>query len=354
MKNHLIMNLTNNQTVESIISTFETELRNLGFSDDNGALLIQLNISGKNYIKYSGNLNNLNASQATHLSSESNSHMSFLEFLKKEIDTSNLASSTKTLHKNTLKLLQEYCPSIRICDLTTTFLYDLESYMKEKKLAINTIGRHMKVLKKYTNIAIKKELLIKYPFKGYSIKSEQTKLQFLTEKELESFEKYDLLSSEEEEVMRGFLFSCYTGLRYSDVVRFTKQDLYSINRKKWIVMNMKKTGKEIRIPISTAFEGKGLRICKEIRRSRGTLFRLGNNQKTNRILKRIIQRIGLKKKITFHSARHTCATLLLYKGVSITTVQKLLGHKSVKTTQIYAEITDQTIEKDLKKSNRRK
>lgn len=349
------MNLeTTTRTVESIISTFETQLRELGFSDNNGALLIQLNISGKNYIKHSGNLNNLNSTQPTQLNDNRNSQMGFIEFMEKEVNVASLADSTKVLHKNTFKLLREYSPSLKICELTTTYLYELEAYLKEKRLAINTIARHMKVLKRYVNIALKKELLVKYPFKGYSIKSEQTKLQFLSEKELEAMEKYTPLSQEEKETIQSFLFSCYTGLRYSDVVKFTKQDIYSINRRKWIVVNMRKTKKEIRIPLSTIFEGKGLKICKEIRRSRGTLFRLGNNQKTNRILKRIIQRIGLKKKITFHSARHSCATLLLYKGVSITTVQKLLGHKSVNTTQIYAEITDQTIEKDLKKSNRRK
>lgn len=346
---------TNNKTqsVESIISTFETQLRDLGFSDENGALLIQLNIFGKSYIKHRGNLNNLNGISATNLNNDDSSSC-FIDFMEKEINIASLAESTRMLHANTLKLLAKYVPTLRICDLTTSFLYNLEAHMKEKKLAVNTIGRHMKCLKRYVNVAIKKELLVKYPFKGYSIKYEETKLQFLTEKELELFENYIPQSIEETETIHAFLFSCYTGLRYSDVSLFTKQNIFSINRKKWIVMSMKKTGKEIRIPLSTIFEGKGLKICREIRRSRGELFRMENNQKANRILKRITKRLGIKKKITFHSARHTCATLLLYKGVSITTVQKLLGHKSVKTTQIYAEITDQTIEKDLKKSNRKK
>ena len=59
----------------------------------------------------------------------------------------------------------------------------------------------------------------------------------------------------------------------------------------------------------------------------------------------------LAQPITFHAARHTFATLLIYRGVNITTVQKLLGHKSVKTTQIYSAVTDLTIEKEIKKSN---
>lgn len=56
-----------------------------------------------------------------------------------------------------------------------------------------------------------------------------------------------------------------------------------------------------------------------------------------------------QKKISFHTARHTNATLLIYNGVNITTVQKLLGHKSVKTTQVYTNIMDMTIVHDLEK-----
>lgn len=113
---------------------------------------------------------------------------------------------------------------------------------------------------------------------------------------------------------------------------------------------MIKTNKEVRIPLSTIFEGKALKLTKSITRSRGLLFHMENNQQTNRILKRIAKQVGIKK-ITFQIGRHTCGTLLLYRGVSITTVQAILGHQSVKTTQIYSAVTDLTIEKELKKAN---
>ena len=185
---------------------------------------------------------------------------------------------------------------------------------------------------------------------NYTIRTEQVHRDARTEKEREILEKYRESLSEPNEVLNAFLFSCYTGLRYSDVRIFTKQNICTINHKRWIVLKMYKTNKEIRIPLSTIFEGKALKLTKSISRTRGVLFHVGSNQQANRVLKRIAKEVGIKK-MTFHVARHTCATLLLYRGVSITTVQTVLGHQSVKTTQIYSAVTDLTIEKELKKAN---
>lgn len=208
----------------------------------------------------------------------------------------------------------------------------------------------MKTLKRYINVARKKGIITAYPFLNYTIKTEQSHRDALTEKELEKLENYREQLKEPNETLNAFLFSCYTGLRYSDICAFTKQNIRTINRKKWIVLRMIKTNKEVRIPLSTIFDGKALRLTKSIARPRGPLFHMESNQQANRILKRIARQIGIKK-ITFHTGRHTCGTLLLYRGVSITTVQAILGHQSVKTTQIYSAVTDLTIEKELKKAN---
>ena len=70
-------------------------------------------------------------------------------------------------------------------------------------------------------------------------------------------------------------------------------------------------------------------------------------------LKKIAKLAEINKHFTFHSARHTNATLLIYEGVNITTIQKLLGHRNISTTQIYSEITGETIVKDLSKCSNR-
>lgn len=281
------------------ITNFEKELRSIGFSEAD-ALLIQINIGGENYIKCSGNLNNLTGPQIT-IRGKSDS---LVEFMNKEIAIATVKESTKSLHRDTLSLLTDFSADIKLHEVTSEYLQKLEIYMREEcQLSINTIARHMKTLKRYINVARKKGTITAYPFLNYTIKTEQSHRDALTEKELEKLENYRDQLKEPNETLNAFLFSCYTGLRYSDICAFTKQNIRTINRKKWIVLRMIKTNKEVRIPLSTIFEGKALKLTKSIARSRGLLFHMENNQQTNRILKRIAKQVGIKK-ITFHTARH--------------------------------------------------
>lgn len=335
--------------IETATSNFLSELRQIGL-DNNGALLIQVQIDGVNHIMSYGNLNNF-AAGAKMMEKKGDS---LIKFMEREIPIASIRESTKKIHLDTLNQIRSFSPNISLQEVSSDFLLEFEIHMREVcNLSTNTIARHMKSLKRYINIARKKRIITEYPFLNYTIRTEQVHRDALTEKELEILEKYRDNLAEPNEALNAFLFSCYTGLRYSDVRMFTKQNIYTINRKKWIVLKMYKTNKEIRIPLSTIFEGKALELTRSISRNRGVIFRIGSNQQANRDLKKIAKQVGIKK-MTFHTARHTCATLLLYRGVSITTVQTILGHQSVKTTQIYSAVTDMTLERDLKKGSAKK
>lgn len=304
--------------IERVISAFELQLRELGFSDDTGALLVQINIGGKSYIMSRGNLNNLSAPTLIH---GVNNGINFIDFMESEIHTANVGDSTKKLHFDTHRQLRDYKQYQDIRDVNSDFLFHLETFMrKEKGLSINTIARHMKVIKRYINIARKKEIIFKDPFLNYTIRSEETHREALSEKELELLEQYRQ-RSDSDEIINAFLFSCYTGLRYSDICNITKQDIYSINRKKWLIMKMHKTNIEVRIPVSTIFDGKALLLSKSIPRSRGRIFLLESNQKTNRGVKSILKKIGIKRNISFHTARHINSSYPL----KIRNLQRLLA-----------------------------
>ena len=110
------------------------------------------------------------------------------------------------------------------------------------------------------------------------------------------------------------------------------------------------TGIDVRLPLYLLFEGKGLRVLENYKDDLNGFFKLKDNSNVNKDLNALAKLAEIDKRISFHTARHTNATLLIYSGANITTVQKLLGHKSVKTTQVYANIMDMTIVHDLEKA----
>lgn len=137
-------------------------------------------------------------------------------------------------------------------------------------------------------------------------------------------------------------------MRFSDLSALNKDNLITEGGHLWIEMRMQKTNEPIRIPVYLLFDGRGVEILNRYTvPDRKYIFDDLTNQYVNRELKEIAQLAGITKRVTFHCSRHTQATYLLYKGVSITTVQKLLGHKRIQTTQIYGKVMDTTIVSEL-------
>ena len=147
----------------------------------------------------------------------------------------------------------------------------------------------------------------------------------------------------------AFLFCCYTGLRYSDFRTLSEKNFIRRNGNPWLIYTSVKTGVEVKLPIGLLFDGKAWKIRKKYKDSLPDFFNIKHNSSVNKDLIRLEKLAKINTHISFHSARHTTATLLLYKGVNITTVQKLLGHRNISTTQIYGEVMERTIMKDLKK-----
>ena len=158
-----------------------------------------------------------------------------------------------------------------------------------------------------------------------------------------------------EKTKDAFLFCCYAGLRYSDFTNLSPENIVKMHQETWLIYKSVKTNTEVRLPLYLLFEGKGIEVLNKYQDDLADFFKLRDNSNVNKELLIIAKLSGLNKRISFHTARHTNATLLIYSGVNITTVQKLLGHKSVKTTQVYTNIMDITIVRDLEKSkNNRK
>ena len=314
--------------------------------------LIQIQIDGQYFVKRIGNINQLidNPKITTYMEDRS-----FLNWMEGEIDKETYTAGTIANHKAALAVLRRFKKDMTFTQVDYKCICDFENFLKNAGYAINTIAKFMKIFRRFVNLAIDEELMTVYPFRKYHIKTENVQKQSLTERELrriEDKEEKEDLTEEERKVVKGFLFSVYSGLRFSDIVQVTKQHVKNIYRNKWVVMRMQKTDHEVRIPISKMFGGKAAALVQENKTTTGKLFLLPCNARCNLILKRVLKRFNIHRHITFHCARHTCATVLLSKGVSLPIIQHILGHQSIKTTQVYSAVKDTTINKEIRRAFR--
>ena len=283
---------------------------------------------------------------------------SFLDFVKKDITSSCLKESTKKNRTTTYELLSRYKLGITFKDLTPAFIYEFERFLYSYGLQTNTVAKHMMHLKAFVNSAIDKGYISyeDYPFRRYHIKTKENKHTFLLPEEIKRLEDLprELLNPIQIHTLDAFLFCCYTGIRYSDFRNLAEENIQRIEGKPWLIFRTIKTDTEVKLPIALLFEGKAWKMLKKYRNRLSSFFAIDANSTLNKRLIRIGLMAGIEKHFSFHSARHTNATLLIYKGVNITTVQKLLGHRDLSTTQIYSDVMESTIVRDLKKCDKNK
>ena len=281
-------------------------------------------------------------------------NVTFPVFARDYVLSSDRKDSTKENLLTTITVLQEFRSGLDFKDITYTFLKEFEAYLREKGNSVNTIAKHLRQLRTLVNEAINQGYIHAdaYPFRKFKIKQEKGRHEFLTPDELRKLENLQVSDKRLRHVLDAFLFCCYVGLRFSDFCQLSPANFIRVNGKRWLHFKSIKTGVEIRLPLHLLFDGKALSILERYEIS--DFANLGSNSETNKALVELATLARIRKHITYHTARHTCATLLIHQGVPITTVQKLLGHTSVKTTEIYSEILSNTIVKDLRAVKRKR
>lgn len=277
--------------------------------------------------------------------------LSFTDFMKQEVEQAAVKESTRRNLLSTLNLLHAFRSQIQFADLTYEFMADFEFFLRQKGYHTNTIAKHLKHLKQQANAAIRKHgpMMYERSCLDFKIKTSDCKHTHLMPDELAKLEQLQLSERHRglQKTLDAFLFCCYAGLRYSDFTSLQPENIVNIEAERWLMYRSVKTQVEVRLPLYLLFNGKGLALLDKYAGCLEDFFQLKNNSNVNKQLRRLGQMAGLEKHISFHTARHTNATLLIYKGVNITTVQKLLGHKNVRTTQIYAMVMDRTLVHDL-------
>ena len=247
---------------------------------------------------------------------------------------------------------QYHKSDICINDLDHSFVTNLEFYLKtHDELESNTAMKYIRNLKRVINIAIENEWLDRDPFIRFKCPYKDPQREPLTQSELDAVIKKEFKMYRLEVVRDMFVFSCFTGLAYSDIEQLTPSYIYKgIDREDWITLQRQKTDTRTSIPLLPQAKA----IVEKYKNSpvtlnSGKLLPMISNQKTNAYLKEIATICGIEKNLTYHMARHTFATTVtLSNGVPIETVSRMLGHTTIKTTQIYSKVIDSKVSSDMK------
>jgi len=235
--------------------------------------------------------------------------------------------------------------------LNYEFICDYEFWLKSiRRCGHNSTIKYLTNFRKIVNRCVRLGWLAKDPFMGYKMTKKEVVRAALTELELERVMDKNFAIERLAIVRDIFIFSCYTGLAYVDVKQLKQSDIVvGIDGEEWIVCRRQKTDHPVKIPLLPS----ALRIIKKYAfhpqcLHSGRVLPVLSNQKMNAYLKEIADVCGLHRMLTFHIARHTFATTVtLSNGVPIETVSKMLGHRDLKTTQLYAKVLDIKISHDM-------
>ena len=257
-----------------------------------------------------------------------------------------------TLGKVKAFLLDQYKKDdIVITELNHAFITNFEFFLKTKgTIQNNTAMKYIKNLKKVVRIAVENEWLDRDPFTRFKCTYKDPNRGYLTQEELVVLEKKKLPLRRLDQVRDMFVFSCYTGLAYIDMEKLTPSDVkFGIDGERWITIFREKSDGRTSIPLLP----KAVEIINKYKdhpesNNKGVLLPVLSNQKLNAYLKEIATLCKIDKNLTFHLARHTFATTItLSNGVPIETVSRMLGHTSIKTTQIYSKVVDTKVSNDM-------
>lgn len=275
---------------------------------------------------------------------------SFYEFVEDQIQLldGKLTKGTLKNYKDQVNKMKTFRSELSFSEIDLRFIYRYEQYLiNNRHNNKNTVVKSLIFIKQIINKAVSQNILTENPIQDYKLKRIVGDREFLSVDELNTLEELyskNTLKSNRSNVLRYFLFSCYTGLRYQDIKKLRFKD---IKEGKYISIQMGKTKEYVNIPLIN----KARDLIPEKGFENQTVFNVLTDQPTNRYLKDIIKEVKINKKISFHCARHTFATLSKSQGIDYDVISKILGHTDIKTTKIYTKYERDYLSREMEKWN---
>lgn len=276
--------------------------------------------------------------------------MLFFENAQKylEQEKENLAPLTIRTYFWNLKKIEDFHPKLDCDEIDETFIRNFRKHLQNRGDKPNTVNKTLSVFRIFCRKMLDDRIFIQDPFEKVKIGRVYTHRGFLTTRELKQLylnfiDRRRFLSETEQNVIRVFLFSCFTGLRYSDLRTLDSSEIFDWKIRK----QTHKTGEAVYIPIPMQ-----ARLLLPQNLKPGPVFKVVENSHFNRTLRKAATKLGYSKYIHCHLARHTFATTCITLGITLPATSKLLGHRNLETTLIYAKFVDTLLDKEMKKFNR--
>lgn len=261
--------------------------------------------------------------------------LGLLEFARNEIEVrrSNVSDSTTRTMLYFLKSLERFGTRLTVKQVNRTFIEQYSSHLGSIGLKDSTKSEYLQRLRRLVNWAIEKGMIDKSPFDKYEIKHSKAIKRVLIMSEIQaliSLYKSNILKVAHQRTLQHFLFSCFTGLRYSDIAKLDASEV----KGDFIYIVQKKTSEALAIPIN-----QHARVFLPSAIS-GKVFKVAPNQHVNVYLKEIARAAGIEP-ISFHCARHSFITFAIEAGIDLSVVSKLAGHMNIASTMGYFHLTSQ-------------
>lgn len=236
-----------------------------------------------------------------------------------------------------------YKPGITIGSITANFAEDFRAYLQKKNLKESSINSYLRCIKHILNKAFEENLIKENVSKKIKLTRDEFETVYLTEDEIEKLINTDTRS---EQLKYAFLFSCYSGLRISDVEQLKKSNIVD----NYLRIKQAKSNTYLSIPLHQNAK-EILDIAWKLKKTESEIIfdNLPSSQARSQSIKRWVKRAGINKKITFHKSRHTFGTNYQRYNKDIYSTKEYMGHKKIETTMRYAKIVDEDLENSINK-----
>lgn len=267
-------------------------------------------------------------------------NMTFLEFFKQELDKKVIKDATKKTHRTLYNTLVRFGKITHFKDLTYANIADFDVFLKRTLKSQPIIYKRHNTLNSYIREAIRRKLTENNPYEEFKCKKGKSKDPIvLDDAELKKIIDYKPIDEKIDRVRDMYLFQCLTGLAFVDMQEFNKDKINNIDGSMVICSNRVKTEESYIIPLFT----EALEIAEKYNYS----FPKISIQKYNDYIKVLAAYVGITKKLTSHTARHTYGTYLINKGVPVAVIQRAMGHAKITQTLEYAKLSARSIKNEI-------